>query len=111
MGVSASPPVSGYKSAAGSRVVAKLQKELPPVALLQQRPHRLPSLRAFRLCPHAATCTCRPLWNHSYDTDNCYFFIQQNYILSYLSFYYPLDTRFRYLQQSAYRSYPTTFTG
>jgi len=30
-------------------VAAKLQKELPPVAFLQQRPHRLPSLRAFRL--------------------------------------------------------------
>jgi len=53
LGMSASPPVSGYKSAAGSRVVAKLQKELPSVALLQQRPHRLPSLRAFRLRPHA----------------------------------------------------------
>jgi len=50
--VSASPPVSGSKSAAGSRVAAKLQKELPSVALLQQRPHRLPSLRAFRLRPH-----------------------------------------------------------
>ena len=37
MGVSASPPVSGSKSAAGSRVLAKLQKELPPVAFLQQR--------------------------------------------------------------------------
>jgi len=35
--VSASPPVSGSKSAAESRVAAKLQKELPPVALLQQR--------------------------------------------------------------------------
>jgi len=43
------PSAPGYKSAAGSRVAAKLQKELPPVALLQQRPHRLPSLRAFRL--------------------------------------------------------------
>jgi len=53
MGVPASPPASGSKSAAGSRVVAKLQKELPSVALLQQRPHRLPSLRAFRLRPHA----------------------------------------------------------
>ena len=49
----ASPSVSGSKSAAGSRVAAKLQKELPSVALLQQRPHRLPSLRAFRLRPHA----------------------------------------------------------
>ena len=49
LGVSASPPAPGSKSAAGSRVAAKLQKELPPVALLQQRPHRLPSLRAFRL--------------------------------------------------------------
>ena len=39
----------GYKSAAGSRVSAMLQKELPPVAFLQQRPHRLPALRAFRL--------------------------------------------------------------
>ena len=67
MGVSALPPVSGYKSAADSRVVAKLQKELPPVALLQQRPHRLPALRAFRLCPHAATCTCRPLWIKNID--------------------------------------------
>ena len=47
--MSASPPAPGSKSAAGSRVAAKLQKELPPVALLQQRPHRLPSLRAFRL--------------------------------------------------------------
>jgi len=35
--VSASPPVSGSKSAAGSRVLAKLQKELPSVAFLQQR--------------------------------------------------------------------------
>ena len=52
MGVPASPSVSGSKSAAGSRVAAMLQKELPPVALLQQRPHRLPSLRAFRLRPH-----------------------------------------------------------
>jgi len=47
--VSASPPASGSKSAAGSRVPAKPQKELPPVAFLRQRPHRLPSLRAFRL--------------------------------------------------------------
>ena len=53
MGVPASPSVSGSKSAVGSRVAAKLQKELPSVALLQQRPHRLPSLRAFRLRPHA----------------------------------------------------------
>ena len=49
LGVSASPPASGSKSAAGRRVAAKLQKELPPVAFLQQRPHRLPSLRAFHL--------------------------------------------------------------
>ena len=49
LGVPASPSALGYKSAAGSRVVAMLQKELPPVAFLQQRPHRLPSLRAFRL--------------------------------------------------------------
>ena len=48
-GMPASPSVPGYKSAAGSRVSAMLQKELPPVAFLQQRPHRLPSLRAFRL--------------------------------------------------------------
>ncbi len=53
LGVSASPPASGSKSAAGSRVSAKLQKELPTVALLQQRPHRLPSLRAFHLPLHA----------------------------------------------------------
>ena len=52
-GVPALPSASGSKSAAGSRVAAKLQKELPPVALLQQRPHRLPSLRAFHLPPHA----------------------------------------------------------
>ena len=52
LGVPASPSALGYKSAAGSRVVAMLQKELPPVAFLQQRPHRLPSLRAFRLRPH-----------------------------------------------------------
>jgi hypothetical protein len=37
LGVPASPSVSGYKSASGSRVLAKLQKELPPVAFLQQR--------------------------------------------------------------------------
>ena len=37
LGVSASPPVSGSKSAAGSRVAAKPQKELPPVAFLRQR--------------------------------------------------------------------------
>ena len=49
LGVPASPSAPGYKSAAGSRVAAMLQKELPPVALLQQRPHRLPSLRAFHL--------------------------------------------------------------
>jgi hypothetical protein len=39
-GVPASPSVSGYKSAAGSRVVAKPQKELPSVAFLWQRQHR-----------------------------------------------------------------------
>ena len=37
LGMPASPSVSGSKSAAGSRGAAKLQKELPPVALLQQR--------------------------------------------------------------------------
>jgi len=52
LGVSAMPPASGSKSAAGRCVAAKLQKELPPVAFLQQRPHRLPSLRAFHLPPH-----------------------------------------------------------
>ena len=54
LGVSASPPVSGSKSAAGSRVLAMLQKELPPVALLQQRHIGFRTLRAFRLRPHAA---------------------------------------------------------
>ena len=62
LGVSASPPAPGYKSAAGSRVAAKLQKELPPVALLQQRPHRLPSLRAFRLPPHALDGKIFAVW-------------------------------------------------
>jgi len=37
LGMSASPPVSGYKSASESRVAAKPQKELPPVAFLWQR--------------------------------------------------------------------------
>jgi len=36
-GVPAAPSVSGSKSAAGSRVLAKPQKELPPVAFLWQR--------------------------------------------------------------------------
>jgi len=53
LGVSASPPVSGSKSAAESRVAAKLQKELPPVALLQQRHigFRPCGLSAYNLTP------------------------------------------------------------
>jgi len=50
MGVSATPPASGSKSAVGSRDAAKLQKELPPVAFLQQR-HI-----GFRLCGLSAYC-------------------------------------------------------
>ncbi len=37
LGVPASPSVSGSKSAAVSRVPAKPQKELPPVAFLRQQ--------------------------------------------------------------------------
>jgi len=54
LGVPATPSASGSKSAAGSRGAAKPQKELPPVAFLRQRHHRLPSLRAFHLPLHAA---------------------------------------------------------
>ncbi len=50
-GVPASPSVSGYKSAAESRVAAKPQKELPPVAFLRQRHigSRLCGLSAYNL--------------------------------------------------------------
>ena len=56
MGVPASPSVSGSKSAAGSRVLAMPQKELPPVALLRQRHigSRLCGLSAYALTPWMA---------------------------------------------------------
>ena len=56
LGMSASPPVSGCKSASESRVAAKPQKELPPVAFLRQRhiDFRPCGLSAYALMPGKA---------------------------------------------------------
>jgi len=54
LGVSASPPARGFKSAAAGCVLATVQKELPSVALLHRRhiSRRLYGLSAY--APHAA---------------------------------------------------------
>jgi len=65
--VPASPSAFGSKSAAGSRVLAKPQKELPPVAFLQQRhiASRPCGLSAYALMQGTTT---RPTLNKKYFT-------------------------------------------
>jgi hypothetical protein len=69
LGVSASPPVYPQKVRSLSRVGAKLQKELPPVAF-GSAPTSLPLWRAFAL-PHAQLAPAVPCDSLGYE--NCYF--------------------------------------